>query len=74
MENSLILLGLILIRLSAVIVVINRRAVLIMVMRMSGGVVIEIGSQRRCVYGWPMISADFVRMRLHGSGRAGPHK
>ena len=74
MKNTLVVLGLISIGLSAVIVAINHRAVMIMVVRVSSGVVVEIGSRRRRVDGGPMIGVDFVRMHLHGSGRAGPDK
>jgi len=74
MGYTLVMLGLILIGLSTVIVMINRRAVVIMVVRMRGGVMIKISGRRHRVDRKAMISIDFVRVRLHGSGRAGPHE
>jgi hypothetical protein len=68
-ENTLLV-----VMLGAAMFVIGRYIVVIMVMRMRVSVVGEIGSQRHRVDRQAMISVDFVRVRLHGSGRAGPHK
>jgi hypothetical protein len=68
-ENTLLV-----VMLGAAMFVIGRYIVVIMVKRMRVSVVGEIGSQRHRVDRQAMISVDFVRVRLHGSGRAGPHK
>lgn len=69
MENALLV-----VMSGAAMFVIGRRNRVIMVMRMGISVVGEIGSKRNCVDRQAMIRVDFVRVRLHGPGRAGPHK
>jgi hypothetical protein len=69
MENALLV-----VMSGAAMFVIGRRNRVIMVMCMGISVVGEIGSKRHCVDRQAMISVDFMRVRLHGSGRAGPHK
>lgn len=69
MENALLV-----VMSGAAMFVIGRRNGVIMVMCMGISVVGEIGSKRHCVDRQAMIRIDFVRMRLQGSGRAGPHE
>jgi len=68
-ENALLV-----VMLGAAMFVIGRRDGVIMVVCMGISVVGEIGSKRHCVDRQAMIRVDFVRVRLHGTGRAGPHK
>lgn len=69
MENALLV-----VMSGAAMFVIGRRNGVIMVMCMGISVVGEIGSKRHRVDRQAMIRGDFVRVRLHGPGRAGPHE
>lgn len=72
MENTLLMLLMICLR--AVRIIIDDYIVVIMVMLASGGTMASNGMRRDGMNGRSVIPVDFMRVRLHGTGRAGPHK
>ncbi len=74
-KYTLVMIGLAGIGLRAVVGVISRRDVVPVLVCVGGNsMVIEINVRLHHVDGCPMLLVNFMRVRLRGASRAGPHK
>ena len=74
-KYTLVMVGLAGIGLRAVVGVISRRDVVLVLVCVGGNsMVTEINVRLHHVDGCPMLQVNFVRMRLRGTSRAGPHE